>query len=41
MAAKIRAVKPPDSYKGKGIRYSGEKVRVKAGKTGKATGGGK
>jgi len=41
MAAKIRAIKPPDSYKGKGIRYSGEKVRIKAGKTGKATGGGK
>ena len=32
MAAKIRAVKPPEPYKGKGIRYLGEKVRRKAGK---------
>jgi large subunit ribosomal protein L6 len=34
-AAKIRAVRPPEPYKGKGIRYSGENVRRKAGKTGK------
>lgn len=34
-AAKIRAVRPPEPYKGKGIRYSGEVVRRKAGKTGK------
>ncbi|MBC5794351.1 MAG: 50S ribosomal protein L6 [Sphaerospermopsis kisseleviana] len=33
-AAKIRAVRPPEPYKGKGIRYSGEVVRRKAGKTG-------
>lgn len=33
MAAEIRAIRPPDSYKGKGIRYAGEKVRLKAGKT--------
>ncbi len=33
-AAKIRAVKPPEPYKGKGIRYVGEYVRRKAGKTG-------
>jgi len=32
-AAKIRHVKPPDSYKGKGIRYRGEYVRKLAGKT--------
>jgi large subunit ribosomal protein L6 len=32
-AAKIRRVKPPDSYKGKGIRYRGEYVRKLAGKT--------
>jgi len=38
MAAKIRAIKPPDAYKGKGIRYTGEAVRLKAGKTGKAVG---
>ena len=34
-AAKIRAVRPPEPYKGKGIRYLGEYVRRKAGKTGK------
>lgn len=34
-AAKIRAVRPPEVYKGKGIRYSGEVVRRKAGKAGK------
>lgn len=35
IAAKIRAVRPPEPYKGKGIRYAGEVVRRKAGKTGK------
>lgn len=35
MAAKARAIRPPDAYKGKGIRYSGEYVRLKAGKTSK------
>ncbi|MDB9539365.1 50S ribosomal protein L6 [Anabaenopsis tanganyikae CS-531] len=35
-AAKIRAVRPPEPYKGKGIRYAGEAVRRKAGKTGKS-----
>ena len=34
-AAKIRALRPPDSYKGKGIIYQGEKVRRKPGKAGK------
>ncbi|NJL01193.1 MAG: 50S ribosomal protein L6 [Spirulinaceae cyanobacterium SM2_1_0] len=34
-AARIRAVRPPEVYKGKGIRYQGEVVRQKAGKTGK------
>ena len=38
MAAKIRAIRPPDVYKGKGIRYAGELVRLKAGKAGKAIG---
>jgi large subunit ribosomal protein L6 len=38
MAAEIRAIHPPDSYKGKGIRYAGELVRLKAGKAGKAIG---
>jgi large subunit ribosomal protein L6 len=35
-AARIRRVRPPEPYKGKGIRYEGEVVRRKAGKTGKA-----
>jgi large subunit ribosomal protein L6 len=35
IAAQIRAVRPPEPYKGKGIRYQGEFVRRKAGKTGK------
>ena len=35
VAAKIRAVRPPEPYKGKGIRYSDEQIRRKAGKTGK------
>ena len=39
MAARIRAIRPPDAYKGKGIRYAGETVRLKAGKAGKAVGG--
>ncbi len=34
VAAEIRAVRPPEPYKGKGIRYLGESVRRKAGKTG-------
>jgi len=38
MAAEIRAVRPPDAYKGKGIRYAGEVVRLKPGKAGKAIG---
>lgn len=38
MAAQIRAVKPPEPYKGKGIKYAGERVRRKAGKAAKAAG---
>jgi large subunit ribosomal protein L6 len=34
-AAKIRSVRPPEPYKGKGIAYEGEYIRRKAGKTGK------
>lgn len=34
-AAKVRAVRPPEPYKGKGIRYAGEYIRRKEGKTGK------
>ena len=37
-AAQIRRVKPPEPYKGKGIRYIGEVVKKKAGKTAKAAG---
>ena len=37
-AADIRAVRKPEPYKGKGIRYMGEYVRLKAGKAGKAAG---
>jgi large subunit ribosomal protein L6 len=35
MAAVIRKQRPPEPYQGKGIRYSGEVVRIKAGKAGK------
>jgi large subunit ribosomal protein L6 len=41
MAAEIRRIRPPDAYKGKGIRYAGEVVKLKPGKAGKAVGGGK
>jgi len=34
-AAKVRSVRPPEPYKGKGIAYEGEVIRRKAGKTGK------
>lgn len=33
IAAKIRSFRPPEPYKGKGIKYEGEKIRRKAGKT--------
>lgn len=35
VAANIRAIRPPEPYKGKGIRYEGEFVRQKVGKAGK------
>lgn len=35
-AAKIRAIRPCDSYKGKGIKYLGERTRLKPGKAGRA-----
>lgn len=38
MAARIRAIHPPDAYKGMGIRYAGELVHLKPGKAGKAIG---
>ena len=34
-AAKVRAIRPPEPYKGKGIKFEGEKILRKAGKTGK------
>ena len=34
VAAEIRGVRPPDSYKGKGVKYAGEVLKLKAGKTG-------
>jgi large subunit ribosomal protein L6 len=36
LAADIRKIRPPEPYKGKGLRYVGERVRRKAGKAGKA-----
>lgn len=35
VAAQIRSLRPPEPYKGKGVRYRGEQVRTKAGKAGK------
>lgn len=35
VAARLRAIRPPEPYKGKGIRYRGETIKLKAGKTGK------
>jgi large subunit ribosomal protein L6 len=40
-AAVIRGMRPPEPYKGKGIKYSDEVIRRKAGKVVKAVGGGK
>jgi len=34
VAAKVRELRPPEPYKGKGIRYTGEQIRRKAGKSG-------
>ena len=39
VAAKIREIKKPEPYKGKGIKYLGEHIRKKAGKAAKAIGG--
>lgn len=38
MAARIRKIRPPDAYKGKGVRYAGEVVHLKPGKAGKVVG---
>jgi large subunit ribosomal protein L6 len=37
VAAKMRALRPPDPYKNKGVRYTGEALRKKVGKTGAAS----
>jgi large subunit ribosomal protein L6 len=34
-AANLRSLRKPDAYKGKGVRYSGERLKLKVGKTGK------
>jgi len=39
MAARIRRLRPPEPYKGKGIKYEGEIIRRKAGKAAKTAGG--
>jgi len=39
VAAKVRAIRPCDHYKGKGIKYAEEKLRLKPGKAGKVTKG--
>jgi large subunit ribosomal protein L6 len=39
IAAQLRKVRPPEPYKGKGIRYAGEKITLKQGKTAGAGGG--
>jgi large subunit ribosomal protein L6 len=36
VAAELRSIRPPEPYKGKGIKYVGEQIRRKAGKAGKA-----
>ncbi len=41
MASKIRSIRPPEPYKGKGIHYLGERIRRKAGKAGKVGAGAK
>ncbi len=35
IAANLRSLRSPDAYKGKGVRYSGERMKLKVGKTGK------
>jgi len=34
VAARLKSFRPPEPYKGKGVRYTGEKIREKAGKAG-------
>lgn len=39
VAARLRAIRKPDAYKGKGIRYAGERIKLKPGKAGRTIGG--
>jgi len=39
VAAKIRSIRAPEPYKGKGVKYAGEIIRRKAGKAAKGAGG--
>lgn len=39
MAARLRAIRKPDPYKGKGIRYASERIKLKPGKAGRTIGG--
>lgn len=39
VAARIRGIREPDPYKGKGIRYAGERIKLKPGKAGRTVGG--
>lgn len=39
VAARIRGTRAPDPYKGKGIRYTGERIKLKPGKAGRTVGG--
>jgi large subunit ribosomal protein L6 len=41
VSAKIRSLRPPDPYKNKGVRYTGERLKKKVGKAAAAAGGGK
>jgi large subunit ribosomal protein L6 len=41
VAANMRALRPPDPYKNKGVRYTGEQLRKKVGKSGTGGKGGK
>jgi large subunit ribosomal protein L6 len=40
LAAEIRGLRPPDPYKNKGVRYTGERLKKKVGKAAAAAGGG-
>ncbi|MBI5204975.1 MAG: 50S ribosomal protein L6, partial [Nitrospirae bacterium] len=35
ISANLKALRPPDAYKGKGVRYAGQRLKLKVGKAGK------